>query len=207
MNNAVTCATGCASALTSVDPSKCSPVLNPGQIQRLALTDLLATGTNFGAYDATETPAAGAVNLPASWSARIDQTYSGTNDVILLHVIGEKARPEDTEQEISLGRKRVTDREHTVQFSVDETSDMIHDFFRKVSECGWTGGVWYETSGPLLFGNTLGIHIPIVASIKAGMVIPRETGSLITWEGEITWKAMGTETRIPSPIPATPEPA
>ena len=202
MNNPVTCPEACTNTLSAVDSSVCSPQFRKGQVQRVFLTDL----NQYANFDEFAEPVTGTeVNDPEAWSARMDQTAVANGAIITLHVIGEKPRPEDEKAEFSLGRERVTGRKHTVNFTCDETSDLIHDFFRRVSECGWTGGVWYETSAPDLFSSTDGHHIPITGSIAAGMVIPRERSGLRVWEGEITWEELGTETAMESPVPATPE--
>lgn len=206
MPNAVTCVS-CTSSLPAYEASVCNPQTQSGGIQRLFLT-LLGDGADFNPPAVSPTPpAAGDVDFPGSWSARQDNTAAATNFIITAHVKASKDRPEDTKAELSLKRTKVTGRKHTVKFSVDEVNKKSHDFWRKVSQCGLQCGMWYETSGKLLFGSTEGVEIPIKVSIAAGMVIPVENDGIITWEGEAEWDVLGTENFIPSVVPDAEEPA
>lgn len=206
MNNPVTCPQGCSNTLTAVDFSLCSPSFLTGQIQRLFLTDL-NQNSNFDEY---ATPVSGTeVNDPAAWSSRMDQTAVANGAIITLHVIGSKAVPEDETLEFSMGRERVTGRTHTLELEIDETSDLIHDFFRSKTQCGWTGGAWYEIANggnPMLASSHEGHHIPIELSLKGGWEIPVERSGKVVWRIQATWKTLGTETLMASPVPATPEP-
>lgn len=199
-SNPVVCASGCAETLSAVKSSICNPETRRGEISRIFI------GRRGNPFDAPATPVTGTeVNDPDAWTARIDQSAVAADAIVIIHVIGEKARPEEEELEMSLGRKKVLKRTHTVSFVSDEFNDENHDFFR-ATECGGIFDVWYETSDGLLFGNADGVEIGIQASIKAGMVIPRERSGAIVWEGELTWEAKHTETFIDSPVPDAPEP-
>lgn len=203
MPNPVTCE-DCADSLPENEVSICSPVIRRGsQIQRLFITKLDA---NSDFTPPADSVIATSVNNPEAWSDRMDQTGQSDGAIITVHVIGSKARPEDTKNTVSLNRERVTGRKHTVAFKVDELNAKAHDFWRKVSKCGFTGGLWYETFGKLLFGHADAVEAPIRMSIGAGMVIPVEVGGIITWEGEATWEELGTENFIESVVPDAPEP-
>lgn len=202
-SNAITCpANGCAETLVAVNSSVCNPQVRRGEISRLFI------GKRGHPFTAVVTPTIStSVNSGAAWDTRIgDNDAAGADAIVVLHVLGEKARPEEEAVDLSLGRKKTLKRTHTVSFESDEFNDANHDFFRQL-ECGGTFDVWYETSDGLLFGSADGVHIGIQGSIKAGMVIPRGRGEKITWQGEITWEAKHTETFIESPVADTPEPA
>jgi hypothetical protein len=195
----------CANVIDAVDPSLCNPVVSAAQVQRLFITllDGFADFTEFvtasgGGVIATS------INNPAAWSARMDQDATIDGAIITLHCIGDKPLPEDTEQELPLGQTRVLDRVHTLNATVLETSDKINMLMRQWATYGATIGLWYESSAPKLFGSGTAIHIPIKASIKPGMVIPRERGGVQVWELTITWKDLKPEDQISSPVPATP---
>lgn len=205
-NNPITCPTGCSNSLVAVDPSYCNPEFLTGQIERIFLTDLNVNAN----FDAFTTPVSGTeVNDPVAWTTRMDQTAQAAGAIITLPVIGSKAVPEDTEVEFSQGRTRVTGRTHTVELEIDEHSDLIHDFCRMVTTCGWTGGMWYEIANggnPKLASSDEGHHIPIEVSLKGGFEIPVERDGKVVWRLTASWKVMGTETLIDSPVPSTPEP-
>lgn len=203
MPNPVTCV-NCQDSLPANEASICNPQVQAGQIQRILLTKLDGNQN----FDEAADPVSGTeINDPAAWSARMDQTAQAVGAIVTLHVIASKPRPEATKTDISLGRKRQTGQKHIVPFKVDEVNPVSHDFWRKVSQCGFQGGAWYETSGKLLFGSTEGVEFPIKVSIAAGMVIPVERGGVITWEGEMEWEEMGTENYIASVVPDAEEPA
>jgi hypothetical protein len=195
----------CIAVIGAVDPSLCNPSVAAAQVQRLFVT-LLDGAENFDEYT-TESGVnvTTRVNSPAAWSNRMNQDAEGSGAIITLHCIGDKPLPEDEEQELPLGQTRVLDRNHTLNATVLESSDKINMLMRKWALYGATIGLWYETSAPKLFGSGTAIHIPIRASIKPGMVIPRERSGVQVWELTITWKDLRLEDQIASPVPSTPE--
>ena len=194
----------CAAVLGEVDSSTCKPKVRSAQVQRVFAT-LLDGNEDFVAYDGTGATS-GAVDNPAAWTARMDQTGEGDGAIITLHGIGEKPLPEDQVQELPLGQERVLDRNHTLNFTVYETSDKINTLMRKWATYGATVGIWYETSQPTLCGSGVDIKKPIRASVKPGQVIPRERSGAHVWEVTFTWKDLRPEDMIDSPVPDTPEP-
>lgn len=194
----------CASVIGEVDSSTCKPKVRAGQVQRAFIT-LLDGNEDFDPYDDT-TPSATAVNNPEAWTSRIDQTGESTGAIIVLHGIGDKPLPEDEPQELPLGQERTLNRNHTLNFTVYETSDKINMLMRKWAAFGATVGLFYETSQPTLMGSGTAIHKPIRASVKPGQVIPRERSGAHVWEVTFTWKDMKPEDMIDSPVPDTPEP-
>lgn len=201
-NAAITCPTDCGTdQLGPLDSSLCAPQFRKAQVSRLFLT-AIDGNQDFGAEG---TPTTG-VDLAGAWTNRIDQTAQATGAVIILHGIGEVPEPNDDEQEFSLGRKVVIEREHTLSFTVDESTYLINNFLRKVAKCGGTYGVWYETAAPDLYGSEEGVHKPIQMTLKAARVISRNRTESTVWQVTGTWKTKGFETLlIDSPVPDTPE--
>lgn len=176
-----TCPTGCGDNLPPVDFDECAPEINEGRIDKIYLTNV---GNPL--VDWTD---------PVEWTGRLDNAAPNSDSIITLTVTGEKPAPSVNEQEISLGRKIVASKTHVVNFSVDETNAVNHEFVRQ-NECSGQYLMWYETSGGKLFGGTEGIEV----SVTLDMIIPLSDEELITFDGKAEWKAKFTEERIVSPI-------
>ncbi len=176
-----TCPTGCGDNLPPVDFDECAPEINQGRIDKIYLTNVgnpLADWTD-----------------PLEWGGRLDNTAPNANSIITLTVTGEKPEPTVNEQEISLGRKIVASKTHVINYTIDETNIINHEFVRQ-NECAGQYLMWYETSGGLLFGGTEGIEV----SLTADMIIPLSDEELINFAGKAEWKTKFTEERIQSPI-------
>lgn len=201
MNPIVCPDNGCAETLVAAKSSICNPEVRRGEVSRLFI------GLRGAPFTPVVTPVIStSVNNPVAWSTRIGTNdASGTDPIVVLHVLGDKPRPEAEEVDLSLGRKKTTKKNHQVNFVSDEFNTTNHTFFRTL-ECGGTFDMWYETSDGLLFGSHEGPHIGIQVSFGVGMVVPRERAGVITWEGEAKWESLKTETYIESPVPDAPEP-
>lgn len=175
------CPVDCGDNLPEVLFDECAPEINEGQVAKVYLT-------NKGNPLVDWTSA-------AEWNARLDNTAPNPNSIITLHVIGDKPAPASNQIDISLGRKVVGKKDHTLNIAVDETNAVNHEFVRQ-NECGGQYLMWYETLGGLLFGGTEGIEV----SLLLDMIIPGAETELITFTGTATWKAKFTEERIVSPI-------
>lgn len=202
MNPIVCPDNGCAETLVAAKSSICNPEIRRGEISRLFI------GQRGKPFTAVADPViATSVNNPLAWTTRIaDNDVSDDEPIVVLHVLGDKPRPEAEEVDLSLGRKKTTKKNHVVNFVSDEFNTTNHTFFRTL-ECGGTFDLWYETSDKLLFGSHEGPHIGIQVTFTVGMVIPRERSGIITWEGEANWESLKTETFIESVVPDAPEPA
>jgi hypothetical protein len=177
-----TCATGCDNALDQLPDwqfSDCAPEVNAGEIEKIYMGIPGNPFTNWAT--ATE------------WNTRLGSTTA--TKLVVLTVSGEKPRPTPNSKDISGGRKVQLDSDHVLNFTIDETGPGNHEAIRQL-ECGGTFLFWYETSGGLMFGGNQGI----LASISAGMVIPKSRKDALTYEGSITWSAKFTEERVVSPI-------
>jgi hypothetical protein len=180
----IVCPDGCAdtaAALPTLKFDDCAPEVNGGEIQRLYL--------GIVGHPFTD------IEDPEEWADRLAGTTPATK-IVRLNVSADKPKPTGTVKDISLGRKIVLSKDHTINATVDETTQENHDAFSKMSQCGGTYLLWYETAGGLVFGGNRGIKV----SIDADMVIPRAKGDSITWELTVTWSDRATERRTVSPI-------
>lgn len=176
------CPTDCSTSLPVVSFDTCNPAIQDAQIDRIYLT-------NVGNPLVDWTSA-------VEWGGRLDDTGTATGDEIrTLNVIGDKPKPAANIKDISLKRKVIGQKDHTLNFIVDEMNDVNHEMIRQF-ECGGNYLMWYRTCGGLLFGGTEGIE----AFIEMDMVIAQSADEIITAEGTATWKSKFTEERIASPI-------
>ncbi|MCA9497132.1 MAG: hypothetical protein KC589_09375 [Nanoarchaeota archaeon] len=175
------CSTSCSDDLPIVSFDECNPEINGGQVSKLYIT-------NVG-YPLTD------VTDAVEWGTRLDNAGAGNDAIRTLHVVGSKPAPSGDEKEISLGRKLKGSKTHIVNFKIDETNDVNHEFLRKL-ECGGTFKFWYETLEGKIFGGNEGID----ASFFVDMVIPEAATDIIINEGKAEWKAKFTEERNDSPL-------
>lgn len=175
------CPEDCGDNLPPVEFDECAPEINEGRIDYIYLTNV---GNPL--VDWTD---------PVEWNNRLDNTASAPDSILRLTVTGEKPAPTANEQEISLGRKIVANKTHILNYTIDETNDINHEFIRQL-ECSGQFLAWYETSGGLMFGGTEGITV----SMTGDMIIPLSVEELINFSGKLEWKAKFTEERIISPI-------
>jgi len=176
------CPTDCTTSLPVVSFDTCNPEVQDAQIDRIYLTNVGNPLTDW--------------TQVSEWNGRLDQTGTASGDEIrYLNVIGDKPKPSANIRDISLKRKIIGQKDHTINFIIDEMNAVNHEFIRQL-ECGGNFLVWYRTCGGLLFGGNSGIE----GFVEADMVIPQGADEIITGEGTITWKARFTEERIVSPI-------
>lgn len=176
-----TCPTGCTSTLAPVEFDECAPETNGAQIAKIYVTNIGNPLTDW--------------TDPAEWATRLDNDALTASDILTLHVVGSKPVPTGTEKEISLGRKVVGKKTHILNFKIDETNLVNHEFLRQ-NECGGSYLFWYETLEGKLFGSTDGI----IASMLLDMNIAESADELIVNEGKFEWKDKFTEERISSPL-------
>lgn len=180
------CPTGCldtVNALPAVKFDDCAPEINPGEIETLYLG---VRGVDF-----TD------VNDQAEWVARLAATDE--TKIIALTVMGDKPLPAANTKDISGGRKIALEKDHVINFTIDETNQTNHDMVRKL-ECGGNFAVWYKISGGIAMGGENDGNTGIKGFIEAGMLIPRGRGENMTYDGTISWKAKFTEARFIHPL-------
>lgn len=179
--SAIACTGGCSDEIPVVAFSDCNPEINESQIDTLFITQLsnpLADWTS-----------------PSEMPARISNTSTATDAIRNIPVIGGKPRPEITEREISRGRTVVTAKKHTINFTIDESNDDVHDWVRNM-KCVKKALVWYKTTSNHLFGGTAGIDV----SINIEMELNEANGEIIKYTGTLKWETLETEERIDMPF-------
>ena len=179
-----TCPTGCETSLAPVAFSVCAPEVNLSEIARL----YIATADSAGFTD---------WKSPTEWAARLSNTLTTAGKIRRLTVIADKPAPTAATRDISGGRTITSNKTHVVNFTIDETNSINHDWLRQL-ECGGQFKIWYETIGGLLFGGNSGI----IATVTADMVVARGTEEILVYNGTATWKNRFTEERAISPIAA-----
>lgn len=178
----ITCGTGCDFELPAVDFDECDPEVNESQIQKIYVAKTTAS-------DLSDWTSA------VAWAARLSQTDTGANAIREFTVIGDKPLPSSTEKEISGGRKIQTNKQHVINFDIDETNATNHDAVRN-AKCITQVKVWYQTKSGHLFGGNAGIE----ASLNIDMTLSRTSGDYILYQGTLKWESKDTEERIVSPI-------
>jgi hypothetical protein len=177
----ITCPTGCSVELPEVEFDLCNPDVHYGQI-----SDIFITNVGNPLVDETS---------PSEWAARLALPNSNPSKILDLFVIGSKPAAEGTDVEISKGRTVTGNKNHTVNFRIDEVSDKNYNMMRQF-ECGKTVLGWYKTYEGKLYGGNKGI----VMSIKMNHAIPENASELETIEGTLTWKAKHHPCRTDYPL-------
>jgi len=160
----------------------CQPDVRTSEIRRLFLSRTGAQPFN----DWT---------LPAEWTLRIDETAMGPDAMRELTVIGDKPTPTSVVKRISLDRKKVVLKTHTVLATIDDVSDANHAFVEFIGP-GKYFKMWYESTGRHMYGGNNGI----VCLVQMDMVLPRGQGEIATYNVICTWDSLRTEDRCESPI-------
>lgn len=169
----IICPDGCAAELPVVEFDLCNPDVHFGQVSSVFIT-------NIG-YPFTD------ITDPAEWATRLGLLSSNPAKVIELIGIGDKPAAEANIIEISKGRKVSGNKNHTVNFKIDEVSDLNYEMMRTF-ECNKSVLAWYKTYEGKLYGGNNGVHAAGV-SIQFSHVIPENAAELETLPGTITWKS------------------
>ncbi len=168
--------------LAPVDFDVCEPETSASEIQRLFLRKINSADLD----DWTQA---------AEWNARVSETSTDIDAIRALTVIGDKPAPAATRKDISGGRKITTRKDHTINFEIDESTAVNHDFVRSIQEGKRYKGN-YETAGAHMYGGNGGI----VGEITLDMVLNRGQGEITKYIGTFTWSSTQTEERCLSPI-------
>lgn len=183
VNTNPTCPTGCTNTPPEVLFDYCAPVTGFGEINYIYVASA-ADNTYLDDWSSL-----------SEWTDRLSQDGVVGTEIRKLTVIGNKPAPEYQEIEMSLNRKRVSTKMHTVAFRIDEITDENYAALRQF-ECGGTFRIWYEDYAGYLYGGNAGIE----ATIKADHVIPESSQELQYFEGTVTWEAKYHPERIESPM-------
>lgn len=169
----IVCPDGCTAELPEVDFDLCSPDVHFGQVSDVFITNVGYPLTNY--------------TDPIEWAERLALLNTDPSKIIQLIGIGDKPAAEANIIEISKGRKVSGNKNHTVNFRIDEVSDLNYEMMRKF-ECNKTVLAWYKTYEGKLYGGNSGVHSAGV-SIQFSHVIPENAAELETLPGTITWKS------------------
>lgn len=180
----IICPTGCETELPPVQFDPCNPETHNGRIDKIYVTNV-----GYPLVDWADL---------VEWQARLSNTSTDPDAIRTLYVNGDKAVPESNVKVISLGRRVVGNKAHTLNFDIDETNALNHEFLRKV-ECGGNYLFWYEDSNGLLYGGQIGTE-GIEGFFQINMLIPRSVDDLLLYPGTVLWDAKFTEARIESPM-------
>lgn len=167
--------------LLPVDFDFCEPEVRESEIRRIFIAKMAAAP--FTDWEDM-----------AEWQARISADSEDVDAIRELWVIADKPLPVSTIKEISMQRKVIVLKDHTLNITVDETSATNHNFITSID--GKFYKIWYETAGALMFGGNEGIS----AQLFADMILVRGAGNVMIYNIVATWRKLTTEARIDSPI-------
>jgi hypothetical protein len=178
------CGTDCNSLLAPVNFDKCNPTVLLSEIRRIFVASQGAA--SFADWtNATE------------WTTRISESNSSINAIRPLTVIADKPAASPVTAAISNGRTVVIRKDHTINWTIDDVSEVNYAFFRSVIECGGNVKIWYETEGGYLYGGNDGVD---PAKMLGDDLLPRGVDQFETIAGTITWKDKFSPERVLSPI-------
>lgn len=169
-------------SLPETDFDFCDPTIAASEIQRIFIRRISST-------DFTD------ISDPIEWTSRMSETSTDADAIRVLTVIADKPAPAATTKDISNGRKVITQKVHTINYTIDDVSAANHALIQFL-ETGKRFKVNYETAGGFMFGGPNSI----VAEITGDMVLARGAGEIQVYQGTITWTSSTTENRIQSPI-------
>lgn len=179
-----TCSSNCQADLAPVQFSDCNPVLAYSEIRRIFLAK--STAAPFADWtSATE------------WNTRLSETsITGDDYIRALTVIADKPAGAAVSKDISNGRKVTVGKDHTVNATIDDVSDLNYEFIRSL-ECGGRFKLWYETAGGKMYGGNNGIGR---VNIDANDILNRGTEEIETFTLTATWRDKFHPERTNSPI-------
>lgn len=129
----------------------------------------------------------------AEWTARIAQTGGNYASIREMTISGDMPVAEAGEIEISNKRKIYPPKKFTINFTVDETSDLNYEFMRTTG-CNHRFKVWTVTDDHI-YGGATGITV----DIKMDQQIDRGNQSVQVFTGVITWESKFAPERNDSP--------
>lgn len=177
------CPTDCSSALPIVNFDKCNPQVAFSEIRRIFLAK--ETATPFTDW-----------RLAPEWVTRISETDVVDDDTIRpLSVIADKPAPASIVVEISNGRNYTVGKDHTINYTIDDISELNYEFMRNI-ECGGKYKMWYETEGGFMYGGNEGISV----TLTGDDILNRGRTEIETIAGAATWRNKFHPERTLSPI-------
>jgi hypothetical protein len=178
-----TCAIDCNVILPVVKFDDCAPKYLQSQIKRV----FIAKGNAASFTD---------VSLVAEWTTRLSETTTGADVIRPLSVSGSMPAPSVTEYATNRRNSIVINREHTINFTIDDCSDENYEFMLSL-QCGGTYKLWFETWGKKLYGGNTGRKV----TIQASPVLGGGDGDVTKIECLAKWKSVfSLEKPVLSPI-------
>ena len=178
----ITCGSDCDPDLPAVSFADCDPVTNESQIKEIRLGK--KTATDFSNWDQL-----------SEWTTRLSQTDTSDDALRPIKVVADKPKPETTKKTISGNREIVTAKKHTINFDIDESNLINHNFVRG-TKCIDTVKFWYVTLSNKLFGGNTGI----TATLEVDMTLSRNQGDIQMYQGTLTWYSKDLEEMCDDPV-------
>lgn len=166
----IVCPEGCATPLPEVQFDLCNPKFSFGQI-----SDFFITNIGYPLIDETD---------PVEWNNRLNLPTNNPAKIIRLLGIGDKPAATVTKTAASYGRQAIGNKDHIVNFKVDEVNDPNYNMMRQF-ECGKTVLGWYKKFDGYIYGGAKGIK----GTIDFNDVIPEDAAQLEVLQGTFEFKA------------------
>lgn len=184
MNELVTCPAGCDAALPPVEFSLCAPNWRKGEIIAMA----------FGRADTTAFTDYGAAG---EWADRVSPSASDIGSIRILTVRANKPASNKTTLTLTGNRTVTTERNHTINITIDEVNDVNYDFAR-MTQCGIVQmRAWYISNGGAdLYGGNSGI----LGTLFLEPIFDEGTGTILRFVGTFTWTRSQDPPRVTNPI-------
>lgn len=183
----ISCPSACPESdenfLPEVDYSKCSPVVNVAEIDRLFIGNIGSPFTDEGSAP--------------EWATRIAIAFDDDDPDYLMQllVVGQKPAAEGSPIKIDSDNIITPFKKHTITGKIFQTNHTNYEAMRAL-ECGGKRLIWYTTAGGKLYGGASGIE----ASIVINHVIPEGRNELAHFEFSIEWNAKFHPCECVSPI-------
>lgn len=175
----ITCPTDCTYEVPAIDMDECAPFVDFDEIDHIYLT-----GLDQGLADWTDL---------AEWTARLDDTGTDIDDIRDFHVRAELPKPEYNVVDISLKRTVESEKNFSINATIDETNTTNYDAMR-LMQCHVRYLMWFS-AGRFMYGGTNGIEV----DVQANPIITLND-ELNTFELILTWDANHSPERIDNPL-------
>ena len=180
MASIIVCPDGCDVELPELKMEECNPDVDFSEVNKIYFTNVDFPLTNW--HEVTE------------WNGRLSNDSVAINAIRYMHVAGDKPPAESNETKISLCRTFYSEKDHTLNFDIDETSPMNNEAMREL-ECGGELMVWYATEN-YLYGGNWGVRATVVINDN----ITRGCTELNTIQGQFKWQSRHHPEKIVNPL-------
>lgn len=171
------CPEDCGSALGPWEVATCISDFNatPSEICDIYLSDIDEAGDPVGGkLDFSDPAFAGAVDSTGGTWRRLRGTGSLSCDDVI--------------KELSCGRTKLTRRDWTLSFEVDNIGETNYGTLSQMGACGWSGRMGFSTE-TIMFGDTLtdGVNCGIMAEITVKPIWEAGRENCLKATMSITW--------------------